>query len=496
MVTGAADRGATAALAEFAAGVRFEHLPERVVENAKLQILSVLAAALTGSRTPAGAAVLRAVERRGALRGEAGCSVIGSGGRLPLREALYTNAAFSMALDYDDYLFAGHTGHSAVLGSLAAAESLGLDGREILTAQVAANEIEGRIGAAVLFGPLNGQLWSFIHAAGTAVVYAKLLGLGADEIESALGIALLQPPHPLQRGFFGSEAKAILASEPAAQGLDAVELVRAGLAGATGILDGDQGFVAAFSPRPLIGAFSGLGITWLTDTLCFKPYPGCAYIDSFVDACLEIVGENDLQSGRIERIEIAASILTVGMDALSRPHLRGPASDPVTVNFSVPYNAAVALLDRELTPHQVSRERIADPEVWELAERVTLRHDPQWTQRLQQSSVINLAGGSAEHREIDLAKADLASFEMAFGATVTVALDDGRRLERAQAVPLGAAGRPRAETKRLVQAKFAREAADVISSEHARRVAELVADFEGCTPAQVGELLTCLQGKP
>ncbi|MFQ5416844.1 MAG: MmgE/PrpD family protein, partial [Myxococcota bacterium] len=394
-MTSAADRDRTLRVAEFVAGVRFDDLPGRVVENAKLQILSVLGAALAGSRTPPGAAVLRATRRRAAARGGAGCTVIGSDEQLPLREALYTNAAFSMALDYDDYLFAGHTGHSAVLGSLAVAESLGLGGREILTAQVTANEVEGRIGAAVLFGPLNGQLWSFIHAAGTAVAYARMLDLDADGIESGLGIALLQPPHPTQRGFFGSEAKTILASGPAVQGIDAVELAAEGLPGARGILDGDQGFVSTFSPRPLVGAFTGLGATWLTDTLCFKPYPGCAYIDSFVDACLEIVGENDLEPSGIDRIEIAASVLTVGMDALSQPHLRGPQSDPVSVNFSVPYNAAVALLDGELTPHQVTRERIADPRVWELAERVALHHDPEWTRRLQKSSVIALAGGSA-----------------------------------------------------------------------------------------------------
>jgi hypothetical protein len=110
--------------------------------------------------------------------------------------------------------------------------------------------------------------------------------------------------------------------------------------------------------------------------------------------------------------------------------------------------------------------------------------------------VIALAGGTAERPVIDLAKADLAQFEMAFGATVTVTLEDGRSLERAQAIPLGAAGRPSAETERLVQDKFAREAAAVLAPEDARRAAEIVGALEQATPAQVGELLACLRGKP
>jgi 2-methylcitrate dehydratase PrpD len=272
--------GATRRLAEFIANVRFEDFPPRVVEGAKLQILSMLAAASAGHRTEAGRAVLSAFLEGAGLRGKRECAVIGTRERAGFRDALYLNAALSMTLDYDDYLFAGHTGHSAVLASLGAAETFGLSGRELLTLQVLANEIEGRIGASVLLGPLNGQLWSFIHAAGAAAVHARALGFEAEEIESALGIALLQPPTPLGRGFFGSEAKALLASMPAAHGIDAAELVRAGLAGARGILDGPQGFVAKFTPRPIAGAFTGLGSTWLTDTLCFKPYPGCAYIDS------------------------------------------------------------------------------------------------------------------------------------------------------------------------------------------------------------------------
>jgi 2-methylcitrate dehydratase PrpD len=486
------DDGATRRVAEFVAATSFGDLPASTLELARLQILSVLAAAFAGRKTPAGAAVLASTRQRPRPAHASSCTVIGDGERLSLRDALYVNAAFSMALDYDDYLFAGHTGHSAVLGSLAVAERLGLGGRELLTAQVVANEVEGRIGAAVLFGPLNGQLWSFIHAAGAAAVYAKGLGLDADAIESALGVALLEPPRPLRSGFFGSEAKTILASAPAAQGLDAVDLVVAGLPGAPGILDGEDGFVAAFSPRPLVGAFTGLGRTWLTDTLCFKPYPGCAYIDSFVDACLEIAEQHAPDPGRIERIDIAASVLTLGMDALSKPYLRGPASDPVTVNFSVPYNAAVALLDRELTPRQVTRERIADPRVWELAEKVRVRHDPEWTERLQRRSVIALAGGSAEKPEIDLTRADLARFEMAFGATVTVTLDDGRRLECARAVPIGAAGRPRQETEQIVAAKFAREVEDALSERGAERVLEIVRGIERASPEQIRELLALM----
>ena len=148
--------------------------------------------------------------------------------------------------------------HSAVLVSLAMAETHGLSGRDWLLAQVIANEIEGRVGASVLLGPLNGQLWSFIHLVGGAVIAGKLLGLGAAGIRSAIGVAFLQPPFGLWAPFFGSEGKALLAAPTSVGGVQAAEMAAAGVDGIGDVLESSQGFVAAFTDKPLMGAFGGL----------------------------------------------------------------------------------------------------------------------------------------------------------------------------------------------------------------------------------------------
>lgn len=108
--------------------------------------------------------------------------------------------------------------------------------------------------------------------------------------------------------------------------------------------------------------------------------------------------------------------------------------------------------------------------------------------------MIRLAGGSPEHPEIDLEGVDLSTFEMSFGATVTVVLDDGRRLECAQAVPLGAAGRARSETEKVVEAKFARETSALLGEEPALRVAQIVGGLETATPDEVQALADGLRG--
>ncbi len=482
--------GATEILTAWAAGTRFEDLPGRVIEEAKNQVMSVLAAVHAGAGTEAGRTVVQGVARWPSADQ---ATLIPSGARHALHHAIYANASLSMALDYDDYLFAGHTGHSAVLVSLAMAESLGLAGRDWLLAQVIANEIEGRIGASVLLGPLNGQLWSFIHLAGGAVIGGKLLGMDAAGIRSALGIAFLQPPHGLWAPFFGSEAKILLAAPPAVGGVQAAEMAAAGLEGCGDVLENPQGFVEAFTQNALMGAYGGLGSTWLTDTLCYKIYPGCAYVDTVVDCVLGLARTEGIDPAAVETIEVAAGPLTLGMEALAAPHLRGPESTPVTLNFSVPYNVAVALIDRELTPRQFSRARIADPKVWDLAGKVSLAPDEEMTRRMQEAALVRLeSAGDRLLATLDLEKVDLSAFRMSFGARVRIRTRGGGCHEAEQEVPLGGAGRPAAEKRRAVEEKFLREVGATVGPEQAGEALARIRRLDALKPAEIRDLVRLL----
>ncbi|MDP3936728.1 MAG: MmgE/PrpD family protein [Deltaproteobacteria bacterium] len=483
----------TTVLADWSAGLKFQDIPEKVIEEAKSQVMSVLGAVHAGAGTEAGAAVVKAVTAWGG--GDESATMIPSGRRTSLHHAIYANAALSMALDYDDYLFAGHTGHSAVLASLAMAEARNLTGRDLLLSQVIANEVEGRVGASVLLGPQNGQLWTFIHLVGGAVAAGKMLGLDADGMRSALGIAMLQPPHGLWAPFFGSEAKILLASPTTVGGVQAAELAAAGLEGCGDVLESDQGFVAAFTDKPLMGAYRGLGVTWLTETLCFKIYPGCAYVDTAVDCVLELVGREAIDPAEVEAIEVNAGPLTLGMEALSLSHLRGPKSTPVTLNFSVPYNVAVALIDRELSPRQFTRARIADPAVWALAAKVQLGFDDNMTQRMQESSLVKIEDGPVGPRAtLDLESADLAGFKMSFGSRVLVRLAGGRSMEAEVEVPAGGAGRPMAEKRAAVEEKFLREAGANVGPERASAALTLIRRLETLDAGEVRKLVGLTSG--
>jgi len=490
-------------LANWIAAVSYEDLPQRVLQRARWQLMSVVAAVHAGAGTEAGAAVRAAVARRPR---SGPCTVLPHNEKRPLEDALLQSSAYSMVLDYDDYLLMGHTGHSAVLGAWALCEAEDLTTRELILSQVIANEIEGRLGASCVLGPQNGQAWSFIHAAGGAALASRLLGLSRGQTAHALAVALYQPPYTLWPGFMGPTSKALTAALPTIAGIRAAQLAREGLTGALDIIEHPRhGFWQHFAFVPLPGMLAGLGRVWVTDTIAVKQYPGCAYLDTTLDALLEVLRRYREAAGRslrpdeVGQVEVEAGLLTVGMDNLSAEAARHGELAPVAINFSIPLSAAIAILAGRLTAAELSADFLEQNAnaIRSLASRITLAHawpmtfdtvqcfDAAFGGRsplpgLGPLDALRLALGLAPHlggaRRNDprfgalllehpgrllklaqrlvrrgpaatLADADLARFRMVFPARVTLELASGQRLSAQQDVPFGAPGQARmAET--------------------------------------------------
>jgi 2-methylcitrate dehydratase PrpD len=332
-------------IAEWAVGLAAADLPATVRERAELQALSIAAARAAGEEA---AAPLAAVAPEG-----------------PVGD-VYRSAAASIAHDWDDYLFMGHTGHSAV----PAAAAFAPDRERALVARVAANEVAGRLGAALFLGPHNGQFWASIHCASAAVAASIGLGLDARRTAHALAIALYQPPYGMWPGFMGPKSKLLTAAEPAAVGARAALLAADGVTGALDVIEHPRGVLAnlSFAPRPAM--FGALGRVWLTDTLAYKRLPGCAYLQSVGEAGLAA----GVEAGEIASVEVEAGWLTCEMEELGK----GTDLTPVRVNFSATLTTAIALLAGRLTPVELEPAWLAEnePRIRSLAARVRVVHDP------------------------------------------------------------------------------------------------------------------------
>ena len=243
------------------------------------------------------------------------------------------------------------------------------DGERALLAQIVGNEVAGRLGAALFLGPHNGQFWASIHCGGAAAAAGVALGFDAERLAHAIAISLYQPPYGLWPGFMGPATKLLTAAEPAAQGARAALLAAEGVRGPLDVIEHRRGLLTnlAFVRRPAM--LGRLGGVWLTDTLAYKPLPGCAYLQAAVDAALC----SELTPSDVASVDVEAGVLTVAMEELApagaptparRQLLRGPQrGDRPHRRGSHP---------RAALPEWLSDHR-ADVE--ELAARVRVRHD-------------------------------------------------------------------------------------------------------------------------
>ena len=488
--------GITERVAAWAVALRYEDIPEAVLERARLQTASVLAAIVATSRTELHPRLVRAAARWGS--GDE-ATIIPSGPRSPLHAACYVNAAASVAYDFDDYLFAGHTGHSAVVGALAFAEALGHDGRAMITTQVAANEIAGRLGGAALLGPHNGQMWAYIHNIAGAVVAGRALGLDVNAMRDAIGIALSQPPYPLAAGFFGPDSKAVLSSGPLVDGIRAAELAAEGLTGPRDVLEGEGGFLKTIPRKPLSFAFDALGAAWVTQSLAFKTIPGCAYIDTPVEALEQIRARFAEKHGRalapadVGSIRIDATLFTNGMEKMSTPH-RAAKLRATDVNFSVKLSFGVLIAAGEISVDSLSPAALdarAD-EIKGVARKVSLKQSVPMNLRMSGLSEI----GINAIRLVDptykptLEGADFGKYEMRFPSRVTLQTTGGEEYTAEVDAPVGAPGRPLEETTEAVRQKFLRAAEGIVADPKAALETAVAIDKEDGVARLVSLLTT------
>jgi len=475
-------------LASWAGTLELEQVPDDVLELCRAQRRSVLGAIAASSMSEAAHRVMTGVASSAS---EGPAPLIGADRTARVEDALYAAAAWSAALDFDDYMCFGHTGHTAVLVPLLLSAETEADGTTQLVAQVAANEIAARLGGACLIGPLNGQMWSHIHAAGAAIAAARVLNLDEARTAHALAIALHHPPRPTVPGFFGPDTKLLIASESAAAGLRAARLAAAGTTGPLDVLDHRSGFMRAFSFAPLRGMLSELGESWATRTLCVKARPGCAYIHTALEALFQL-GPPDASD--VRTVTVRAGLLTCGMEELSAAYRQAPT--PVTVTFSIALALATALISGSFGPEELTDAFLRDArsDLLEVARRVRLVHDPELTRRgsVAFAQVVppramlgdvgrgRLARGlrlmRAENKSVALSPLDalrvvrnlrgvpapdgywdepaLGRFRMVLPSRVEMKLGDGLRSAEVE-VPLGAAGHVHVGPRSAAKTKLA-----------------------------------------
>jgi 2-methylcitrate dehydratase PrpD len=358
----------TLALARAVNSMRYEDLPARAVEHAKMILASTLASAAPGSRIDS-ARILRGLAKERGGRSEA--TVWFDAARLPAASAARVNAALSdaAASDDSDIRNTAHYGTALAAAGLAIAERAGATGKELLGAMVIGYESAGRIGDARR-GGRGGLHASQLVAFGGAVAVARLLKLTDQQMAHALGI-VATTMGGLAIGT-NSWAREYMGANAAASGVDASEAAARGYTVNDDMLGARGGFVEVFGGGGdavrLLSA--DLGQRWdIVDFLAIKLWPGAHPFSGTLEAAVNAARQANVGADAV------AKILIAGPDRTNVGGSRRPR-DLVEAIHSLPYFVASAVADKEFTWIHATEAKIFDPVVARLMGVVDLDPAP------------------------------------------------------------------------------------------------------------------------
>ncbi|MBR6349621.1 MAG: MmgE/PrpD family protein [Lachnospiraceae bacterium] len=186
-------------LSEYSENLKFDDLPEEVVERAKRIMVHCIGAAIASVGTEVHKKAFDAAVK--ANGGEGGpVTVWGTGTKLSAVNAGFLMGVMADALDWEDCSWTGHPSAGAVPDAWTAAEEKHRSGKEMLTAIVDAYEIYHRIAMSVQPNlerrQKNGWGLTSWQIFASLIPYAKLYGFDARKTNQAISMACECAPVP------------------------------------------------------------------------------------------------------------------------------------------------------------------------------------------------------------------------------------------------------------------------------------------------------------
>ncbi|MFN2164641.1 MAG: MmgE/PrpD family protein, partial [Anaerolineae bacterium] len=271
--------------------------------------------------------------------------------------AALTNGYAANGVDIDDCALytKGHPGAQIFPAALALAEAQSQSGAEMLTAMVVGYEVAHRAA----------RIWHATHnvyqACGSwgsvacAALTAHLLGLSPQQTQQALGIADYHAPNlPMMRDIDHPTMVKHGIGWGTMTGITAAQLAARGFTGIPSLLG-----LADYH-----GLVTGIGTEYImADGLAWKGYACCAWDHAAMRAAAQLVEQHRIDIAAIEQIHVEAPHVT----------LRLGTELPATTEeaqFNLAWPLAALLVDGEVGPAQILEERLADPQIVRVAEKI------------------------------------------------------------------------------------------------------------------------------
>ena len=411
------------------------------------------------------------------MGGSGPCTCFVSGFKTNPVDAAFINDHMIRAMDYNDIYWKADPCHPSdiIAGPLALCEFLNLSGKDLILATVIAYEVEMRL---CEFGVPGIREYGWHHATLTAfaapIAAGRVLNLNVEQMVQAIGISAARTfcPGAVTAGKLTNMKNTV---DPWAtrMGVESALLAQRGYSGPEHMIDGKEGLYAVFGHVDYKGTKARFETSLLIDNLpksasdhfkiidCgMKSFPIEALSHAPLTAMMKCVKENNIKADQVAEIKV--EVIARAADILGDPAKYRPTSKE-TADHSLPYSLAVGLVDGMVTPLQFKEERVHDPKLIPVMDKIKV-----------------VANNEFE-----------SLFPKFQPSQVTITTTDGKSFTKRVDVPKGDPRDPM--TAEEIGVKFTALSKDVIGEPACRKLADTIMKLE--TLASVKEL-TALTVKP
>ncbi len=378
-------------MSEYAVGLKYEDLPQNVINEVKRYLYDSIGCAYGGYHTK-DLNILRDIYKD--MGGKEESTVIGFGDKIPAVNSTLVNSLMIRALDFNDIYWKDDPSHPSdiIPAALSSAEIVGASMKDVIVAIVLAYEFEQRL---CLFAKPGVRERKWHHATLTQfvspIVAGKILGLTVDQMVNAIGINGSHN-HTIGCPTAGKLTMMKNTVDPMAvqSGVFAAMMAKKGYNGTEKVFEGKEGFMDAFigwdpkdeiiEPTEMRGRDGLSNWAWDVDALIgglgesfkilecgMKAFPTEALTHTHISCALNAMINNNLDYSDIEEVKVTA--FAQAYDILFDPTKYRPESRE-TADHSLPYCMAAAIVDKKITTDSFSDEKLKDPRIFEVIDKI------------------------------------------------------------------------------------------------------------------------------
>jgi 2-methylcitrate dehydratase PrpD len=364
---------------------RFEDLDNGVVDNAKRRILDMIGCGIGGANAPGNAVLAEMVGKWGG-RGDA--ALLGYGYKAPVDLVAMVNCIFGRSFDWGPLVIimesgehnASHNSETTVLTALTLGASLGISGRELITALVAGDDLVARVqigsgihrpgkmpAGAVTRGGFDE--WGTKTTFGATAIAGRLLGLTEFQMKNAFGIAINMMAGAGGGLREGANTFKLSQGTAARSGINAAQLAKGGW---IGISDPLNSYYTTFTEGVLQPDMvtRDLGKKYYVEQI-FKPWPGGRPTNAATQIAIMLAIKYDIKPDDIVEAIYRTSPGIATAPHYTKPYKVGyyPTGDAL---FSFVYAVANGLASRASKGDNFTEEGVRNPQTQSLIGRVRL----------------------------------------------------------------------------------------------------------------------------